>query len=841
MDVRAETEFEPTRSQRHPTNLRRTVPQRSRPRASVVSRPSAVSLRAVLCWLLLAGALPLVFVAGYGARPSAAAQPADDSAKPDKQPPAPAAVPLAQIPAEGEAAAALLRKLVADDEARPVIAAIDADLPALGRDIHALARENKGILAQRPALDLLRAMDSRWHSLRGRLAASSERLQRLVASHDQTLARIDRLQASWSATLAAAREEKAPPELIRRTEALLAEIASARRTVEARRADALKLQTRIADLDARVDEALQANRTAREATVGRMLTRDSAPLWDRVWDADAVQRIWAGAGAALESQSFIVSSYLRDHASRLALHATLLIALTALFHWVRKRLRSLIAQEPALERPATVVEHPLASALVLALMLTHWIYPQPPRLILALTGIALFVPTIIVLRRLVSRVLLAPLYAVLVFYFVDQARAVTASIEIVPRVLFVIEMLAAAAFLGWFRARGCTVTDGTAQPRHLPLLRLGAAIAVVLCLASAAANTAGFVTLAKLVGDAVLESLYAGLVLYTVVQILDALIEIALRVQPLAALRMVRAHRELLQSRLRRAMQWAAAAIWALHTLALLAVRAPVLDALRAALGASLTVGSIDISLADVLAFVAAVWAAFLFSRLVRFVLAEEVFPHAPLKRGIPYAISRTLHFAIIALGFVVAMGVIGMEMTQLTILASAFTIGIGFGLQNIFNNFVSGLIVLFERPVQVGDMIQIDDAVGVVHQIGIRASVIRTASGSEVIVPNGKLISDRVINWTLTARQRVIEVPISVVLQSDPRQVIEILEEVAKQHRDVLQDPPPQAIVTRLGPDWMGLELRASISDVERWMILRSELTVAAAAAMRAAGVTLR
>ena len=799
------------------------------------------SLRALLYRLLLAVAVSAAPLAGSSAQANSAATPPEENAKSEKQPPAPVAVPLAQIPAEAESAGATARKLAADDESRPVIAAIGTDLPALGGDIDSLWRENKGILAQRPTLDLLRAMDGRWYDLRGRLAASSERLQRLVASHDQALARVDKLQASWSATLAAAREEKAPLELIRRAETLLGEIAAARRAVERRRADALKVQTRVADLDIRVEDALQANRVAREATVGRMLTRDSRPLWARAWDEHTAQRIWDGAGAALEAQSFIVRSYLREHASRLALHAGFLFLLAALFHWVRGRLRSRVAQEPGLARAATVVEHPLASAFVLALMLTHWFYPQPPRLILALTGIALFVPTIVVLRRLVPRVLLAPLYAVLAFYFVDQARAVSASIEFVPRLLFVIEMLAAAAFLAWFRARGCEMANDTTHPRHLSLLRVAAAIALVLCLASAVADALGFAALARLVGDAVLESLYAGLVLYTVVQILDALTEIALRVRPLAALRMVQGHRELLQRRLRRAMQWAAAIIWALHALELLAMRDRFLDGLRSALDASLTAGRIDISLADVLSFVAAVWAAFLVSRLVRFALAEEVFPHTPLRRGIPYAISRTLHFAIIALGFVVAMGVIGMEMTQLTILASAFTIGIGFGLQNIFNNFVSGLIVLFERPVQVGDMIQIDDAVGVVHRIGIRASVVRTASGSDVIVPNGKLISDRVINWTPTGRQRVIDVPISVVLQSDPKQVIAILEQVAREHRGVLKDPPPQAIVTRLGPDWMGFELRAAINEVERWMTLRSELTVAAAAALRAANVTLR
>jgi len=445
------------------------------------------------------------------------------------------------------------------------------------------------------------------------------------------------------------------------------------------------------------------------------------------------------------------------------------------------------------------------------------------------------------LRHLVERRLLPPLYAALAFYLIDQLRSVSASIDLVPRLLFVSEMIAAAALFLWFGYRLRPSANELARRRRLSLFRSVGRIGFLICAGTAFANAAGYVALSNLVGDAMLESMYAGFVLYAVVQILNALAEIAMRVSPLNRLNMVRLHRELLQRRARQGMLWVAGVIWTLYVLDLLAVRERVFDALRAVLDAKMALGQMEISLGSILAFIFTVWAAFIVSRLVLFVLNEEIFPHAPLKRGVPYAISRTVYFVIVTLGFVIALSIIGMEMTQLTILASAFTIGVGFGLQNIFNNFVSGLIVLFERPVQVGDVIQVDDAVGIVERIGIRASVVSTASGSEIIVPNGKLISDRVINWTLSGRRRVIDVPVSVVLQSDPQKVITILEDVAKKHPAVLPEPPAQAIVTRLGPDWMGFELKAAIGDVEQWMTVRSELAVSAAAALRAGDVSLR
>src|SRR6516225_30459 len=158
----------------------------------------------------------------------------------------------------------------------------------------------------------------------------------------------------------------------------------------------------------------------------------------------------------------------------------------------------------------------------------------------------------------------------------------------------------------------------------------------------------------------------------------------------------------------------------------------------QATLNANLAIGSFSITLGGILAFLITVWASFLISKFLRFVLEEDVYHHLRLAAGIPYAISTMLHYAILLVGFFVALGALGIDLTKLTILAGAFSVGIGFGLQNIVNNFVSGLILLFERPIKVGDVIEVGGNVGEVSRIGIRASVIRTADGSEIIVPNG-------------------------------------------------------------------------------------------------------
>jgi potassium efflux system protein len=175
------------------------------------------------------------------------------------------------------------------------------------------------------------------------------------------------------------------------------------------------------------------------------------------------------------------------------------------------------------------------------------------------------------------------------------------------------------------------------------------------------------------------------------------------------------------------------------------------------------------------------------------------------------------------------------------TILAGAFSVGVGFGLQNIFNNFISGLILLFERPIKIGDVVQIEDTSGVVERIGVRASIIRTSNGSEIIMPNGKLISERVINWTLSSRQHGIELPVAVAQGTDPGKIIDLLEKTAAAHPLVNEDPRPQALVVKLGPDSLGFELRAWTDRAERWMEIRSDLAIAISSNLAAEKIAIR
>jgi small-conductance mechanosensitive channel len=323
------------------------------------------------------------------------------------------------------------------------------------------------------------------------------------------------------------------------------------------------------------------------------------------------------------------------------------------------------------------------------------------------------------------------------------------------------------------------------------------------------------------------------------VRVLDALAMTALSIPPLSRLGMVRRHLELIYSNVATVIRWGVFILWLVLALKLFTLYDPLLDKASKVLTDDYKWGSLDFQLGSILAFPITIWASFLISRFIRFALEEEVYPHLQLSRGIPYAASTMAHYTILVLGFFIAVKAGGADLSQFSFLAGAFGVGLGFGLQNILNNFVSGIILLFERPIKVGDDVQIGTDLGRVERIGIRASVILLTNGAEMIVPNGNLISNPVTNWTLSNCERLIEIPVNVTSKVDPQHVIDILLAVAKANPDVIRNPAPQAILITFGAT-LAFRLRVWIDSEEQWLKITSDLSLAVNAAMAKENIVL-
>jgi potassium-dependent mechanosensitive channel len=206
--------------------------------------------------------------------------------------------------------------------------------------------------------------------------------------------------------------------------------------------------------------------------------------------------------------------------------------------------------------------------------------------------------------------------------------------------------------------------------------------------------------------------------------------------------------------------------------------------------------------------------------------LLEIVLLQSPsIAAGERYAIKTLVSYAIVALAGILAFSAMGFSWSQVQWLAAALSVGIGFGLQEIVANFISGLIILFERPVRVGDIVTIGETSGIVTNIQIRATTIRNWDEQELLVPNKEFITERLLNWTLTDQLNRISIPVNLIYGSNTTLALELLTEIAKQHAGILDDPEPVASFELFSDKTVILFLRCYSDDIEKRIDVITEL----------------
>jgi small-conductance mechanosensitive channel len=356
-------------------------------------------------------------------------------------------------------------------------------------------------------------------------------------------------------------------------------------------------------------------------------------------------------------------------------------------------------------------------------------------------------------------------------------------------------------------------------------------VLAIVCATSAIAAALGYLDLADFLGLGLFFALLLAFGLLAVRLALHDLVGVALSRGPLARSFTIARYRAVIERRLRGLVDLVLAGVWGWTVLGRFELLDPARRVGQAVLDAHVRAGELDLPMGHALAFVGVVIGVFVATQVVVVVLEEDVYSRMTLPRGVPYALSTLTRYAFLLLGFLLALATLGLDLTRITVLVSAVGLGLGFGLQQVMNNFVSGIILLFERPVQVGDSVEMESLSGDVMRIGIRSSTIRTSQGAEVIVPNSKIIEERVTNWTLSDRRR--QVQLDVRARPDADGVIALLNEIALRDPRVSESPPPETLLVRFGDDVTVYRL-CFWTDEDRWTRLRSDLAIAIQRAMR-------
>ena len=764
------------------------------------------------------------------------------SPPPHAAPTAPAAaITAAEVIAKSAEVSSLLATVAEKSELTAEIKKIAKSIPEIARQIDLDFTDTSVTLGEQPPLTTIQAEQARWQQRQLQASAWLTILTQWALELRTAYDHLMRTAGVWAQTREAVQAEQAPAAIVQQVESTLGSIESAKAQLKSQEDAVLGLQGSLAAELSRCDEMLAQIARAQKSAVAGMLSRESPPIWS--------VELWARARATLPGRLSAIArgfwtnirEYLTDPARGLPGHGLLALVLALAAIAARRRKRQWAASGIGVSSAVAVFERPYAVALAGALwMASAAVSPAPARVRDLLMVLAL-VPAVRLVRPMVDPRVMPGVSATVTLYMFDLARRTLGGAPLVEQALLVLESMAAVAAIAWLLRYD--------RLRHLPgqvpaslrgrfvsnLLKL---VTMGLALGGLAA-VLGFMRLARMLTPAILSGAALAIFMFSAVQVARGALAIALRVRPLDRLQMVNRHCDLMETWAKRFFVWGAAFIWVRRFLDYIGLLEPVVSFGSAVLEAKFERGSISVSVEDVLAFGLTVWAAYLLSAFIRFALQEELYPRRGIARGLSYAYSRLVHYVILAVGFLVGLGVLGMDLSKVSVLAGAFGVGIGFGLQDVVNNFVCGLILLFERPVTVGDIVEVGGLQGEVRRIGIRASTVRTYQGADIIVPNSQFITANVTNWTLSDQLRRIELPVGVNYGAAPQKVIEMIEAVARANPGVLEKPPPKCLFMGYGDSSINFELRAWTDQFDNWGAIRSEIASAVYDAVYAAGMS--
>lgn len=237
-------------------------------------------------------------------------------------------------------------------------------------------------------------------------------------------------------------------------------------------------------------------------------------------------------------------------------------------------------------------------------------------------------------------------------------------------------------------------------------------------------------------------------------------------------------------------------------------------------------IGSFNITLWTLVYFFFLLFILFYVTGKLRKWIVYKVLAKSKIDLGVRIAVGTIFRYIILVIGLVIVLQTVGIDLSTLTVLFGALGIGIGFGLQNVTNNFVSGIIILLERPIKVGDRIEIGDVNGDVVRVSMRATTIVTNDNISIIVPNSDFISSKVINWSHTDRNIRFNYPVGVSYKEDPDKVKKILLEVAASNDGVLKEPKPDVLFSDFGESYLEFKLRIWTREyINRPGVLKSKL----------------
>ncbi|MDM9632252.1 mechanosensitive ion channel family protein [Robiginitalea aurantiaca] len=616
----------------------------------------------------------------------------------------------------------------------------------------------------------------------------------------------------WELTYEKAKEQGVPRELLSNIEGVLKELNEIVEETKVYNYNYLRLQTRINRLLETSNEVLTLLYEKKGSETYDLFYQRHPPIWTISFGPNSAEDKSGIDDEDFSDYSSRISEMLQTHKAKLFLLLFLSVLLTVFIYYLKKRVSEAIGEEEASKTGSESYLIYTMTGVVLAFLLffiTKLQFVSGTRNLGDFLNLVLLTLSIFLILHRLPRRFKPLLFFALLFMILDAVKTYVWFYSGHYRIYMIFEALLMIGGLYYF-------THPYLKTRHEMQSNIGkfmirlVPVVYLLCVGSVIANILGYTNLADLSLKVCTQSGIMVIVVYALLLVLESIVISWLkqRFKRSESPNLIK-----LAFLKRRTMQFLRVAVTVLFSISFLKIIDQwrnISDFFSSLMTEPYKVGNLTFTLEAVLMFLLVLILSYFISKLIAFLIGDSygALSFLRLPKGVPAAISLVLRYLVVVFGIILALSYLEVDLSKFNLMAGALGLGIGFGLQNVISNFVSGLILVFERPILPGDTIEVNNLFGKVQKIGIRSSNISTYDGAEVVVPNNNLISNDLINWTLSDSIKRVEILIGTTYDADPNEVLSVLRDCALKFDYVITEKEPMVLFTGFGDSSLDFRL---------------------------------
>lgn len=734
---------------------------------------------------------------------------------------------IQKVEAANQEIKAVTRRTSSDKDLRR----IDSLFPEYAKFINAQKKRKDHFVAANPNRQKINNLIKKWNGYYDHL----ENWESVINGHEERNIIVQEVldfnEKTWELTYKNAVVEKVPVEVLNSARGIWNNYKELNRAISKENNANLVLESKINNQKLIVNKVVDDLNALKDSEVYNLFYLRHEPLWKSSFKSPEKNEGEKDEVESISENVAGISRFIKTSEHSIYLYVLLVTFLLALVYFAKKAFEKYQFNEENgdLQNAKDVIlNNSVVSMIFIALIVAKLFFTNTPMLfgnILVLLILILSVPLV---QPYIYKRFKRIIYFVILFFILDTAKTYMWFSSAQYRVYLLFEAVLVVGVLFVFTRPYLKTRKMNIGNFGLLLIRL-TPVVYALLFVSIASNILGYTNLTDLTLKISTQSGVFTVIFYGILMIAGGLSTGLIHWHYSTNSEIDFKKKFALEMKVLQVIRVMAFIFWFLFFLAMIDLFDPLSQVFTDVLSEPRMVGSITFTIGDVFQFLLILVISFLATSLISFLFesGDVSIKIIKLPKGVPAAISLVIRYLIIAFGIVLALSSLGIDLGKFNLMAGALGLGIGFGLQTVVSNFISGLILVFERPIHVGDTVEVNNLLGTVNRIGVRSSSVMTFDGAEVIVPNNNLIANDLINWTLSDSIKRVEILIGVTYGSDPNQILKILMDAAMSSKDTLKSPAPLALFSEFGDSSLNFKLRFWV-HYEAGLQAKSDISIA-------------